>query len=392
MPSPTTPQTKHPDASAPIIAKGLDGVIVDTTAISEVTSVGEHSSLVYRGYPAQDLAEKCSFEEVAYLLWYGELPNRDQLADFSSRGREVRAISPDLLEVLSRFPRSAHPMDMVRTAVSWLGMEARDTLSLATDLHRTQQASIELMAKAPTIVAACLRLRRGEEPIEPDLELMYSENFFNMCFGRVPEPEVVKAFDVSMVLYAEHSFNASTFTARVTASTLSDVYSAVVAAIGSLKGPLHGGANEMVMHMLQEIGEPGKAKKWVLDALAAKKKIMGFGHRVYKKQDSRAPTMDKYGRGLAKRLGDTKWHDIAAVVEKTMIEAKNIYPNLDFPTGPAYYLMGFDIDFFTPLFVMARISGWTAHIMEQMRGNRLIRPLAEYVGPPLRQVVPLDQR
>jgi 2-methylcitrate synthase len=213
-----------------------------------------------------------------------------------------------------------------------------------------------------------------------------------MCFNHVPDAEVLKAFEVSMVLYAEHSFNASTFTARVVTSTTADIYSAVTAAIGSLKGPLHGGANEEVMYMLKEIGEPSKAKQWVLDALAQKRKIMGFGHRVYKKQDSRAPTMDRYGRLLAKKLGDTKWHDIAEIVEKTMIETKNIYPNLDFPTGPAYYLMGFDIDFFTPLFVMARITGWSAHVIEQMQNNRLIRPLSEYTGPGEREVKGIDQR
>src|SRR4051812_32548326 len=221
-----------------IIAKGLDGIIVDTTAVSQVTP-GDVSSLVYRGYPVQELAEHCSFEEVAYLLWYGELPNRDQLADFSSIGRESRPISKPLLDAIKMFPKTAHPMDAVRTGVSWLGMEAKNTLSM--DAAATQRASIDLMAKIPTIIAATYRTRHGKQPIEPTTDLGFSENFFCMCFGDVPDAETIKAFDVSMILYAEHSFNASTFTARVVTSTMADVYSSVTAAIGALKGPLHGG-------------------------------------------------------------------------------------------------------------------------------------------------------
>ena len=374
----------------PTIAKGLEGIIVDNTAISEVTS--ETSSLVYRGYPVHELAEQCTFEEVIYLLWYGELPNVEQLADFSSRTREVRGISPDLLATIRKFPKTAHPMDVIRTGVSWLGMEAKETIGLGTDVPRAQRVAIELLAKIPTIVASGVRARQGKEPIGPTDDLTFSENFFRMCFGKVPDSQIVRAFDVSMILYAEHSFNASTFAARVIASTLADIYSAVTGAIGALKGPLHGGANEAVMHMLIEIGDPSKAQAWVLDALAQKKKIMGFGHRVYKKQDSRAPTMDKYGRALAQVKGETKWHAIADVIEKTMIEKKNIYPNTDYPSATAYYLMGFDIDLFTPLFVMARIAGWCAHIIEQMTSNRLIRPLSEYTGPKERHVLPLEQR
>ena len=371
-----------------IIAKGLDGVVVDNTAVSQVTS--ETSSLTYRGYRAQDLAEKCTFEEVAYLLWNGDLPTKSQLDSFTTTAAALRALDPTLVEVLQKVPKQAHPMDIVRTGVSWLGMEEKDTLHM--DLGRTQQAAMKMLAKIPTIIAIAYRGRKGQPVIAPRQDLGYAENFFNMCFGKIPDAQVLKAFDVSMTLYAEHSFNASTFTARVVTSTLADIYSAVTAGICSLKGPLHGGANEEVMHMLKEIGEPSKAKAWVDDALAKKKKIMGFGHRVYKKQDSRAPTMDKYGRELAKKLGNTKWHDIAAIVEKTMIEQKNIYPNLDFPTGPAYYLMGFDIDFFTPLFVMARITGWSAHIIEQMQANRLIRPLSEYTGAGEREVKGIGER
>lgn len=372
----------------PTIAKGLDGIIVDTTSISHV--MPETSSLTYRGYRAQDLADQCTFEEVAYLLWHGELPTHAQLDQFSQQARSLRPLDANLQKAIVSFPKTAHPMDMVRTGVSWLGMDEKDSLHM--DLPRTQQAAMKMLAKIPTIVAACYRTRKGEPIIPPSPDLPYSEDFFHMCFGKIPDAAVLKAFEVSMVLYAEHSFNASTFTARVVTSTMADIYSAVTSAIGSLKGPLHGGANEEVMHMLIEIGEPAKAKQWVLDALASKKKIMGFGHRVYKKQDSRAPTMDRYGRALAEKLGQNKWHEIASIVERTMIDTKNIYPNLDFPTGPAYYLMGFDIDFFTPLFVMARITGWCAHVMEQMQANRLIRPLSEYVGPAERAVVPMEKR
>ncbi len=372
-----------------IIAKGLDGIVVDNTSISEVTS--ETSSLTYRGYPAQELADQCTFLEVAYLLWNGDLPSAQQLADFEKAERAHRALDANLIKALGEIPKQAHPMDIVRTGVSWLGMEEPDSLHM--DLDRTRVAALKMLAKIPTIIAIGYRVKKGLSIIPPRQDLSFTENFFNMCFGKIPAAEVLKAFEVSMVLYAEHSFNASTFTARVVTSTMADIYSAVTAGICSLKGPLHGGANEEVMHMLKEIGEPSKAKPMgALDALASKRKIMGFGHRVYKKQDSRAPTMDRYGKALAKKLGDTKWHDIADIVEKTMIDTKNIYPNLDFPTGPAYYLMGFDIDFFTPLFVMARIAGWSAHIIEQMQSNRLIRPLSEYTGPGERAVKGIGQR
>jgi 2-methylcitrate synthase len=374
--------------SAVNMHKGLEGVVVDATAISQVTP--DTSSLIYRGYPVQELAEHCSFEEVAYLIWNGELPTRTQLDAFTREERSHRPISQALQDVMKQFPRDAHPMDVVRTGVSFLGMEDPTATQVSADVQKLQ--AMKLLAKAPTIVAAGQRLRKGLQPIDPHPGLGFSANFFHMCFGSVPADEVVKAFDVSMILYAEHSFNASTFTARVITSTMADMYSAVTGAIGALKGPLHGGANEAVMHMLKEIGDPSKAKAWIEDALKNKKKIMGFGHRVYKKGDSRAPTMQKYGLKMAQYKGETKWHDIARVAEQTMIAAKNIYPNLDFPAGPAYYLMGFDIDLFTPLFVMARMSGWTAHIMEQMADNRLIRPLSQYTGTPERKVAPIQDR
>jgi 2-methylcitrate synthase len=370
------------------IHRGLDGVVVDTTRISKV--MPEINSLVYFGYPVQDLAEQCSFEEVAWLLWHGELPNAWQLATFQATERSRRNLSPASLAVIQQAPRTAHPMDLLRTAVSFLGMEdpTPEKEDAATNLDR----SISLLAKIPTMMGAFYRGRRGQEVIPPRADLSIAENFFHVCLGRVPVPEVVRAFEVSLVLYAEHGFNASTFTGRVVVSSLSDIYSGVTAAIGSLKGPLHGGANEAVMHTLLEIAEPARARDWMLAALAQRRKIMGFGHRVYKKGDSRCPTMSKYARNMTALTGQGKWLEICDILAETMAQKKGIYPNLDFYSGPAYYLMGIDIDMFTPIFVMSRVTGWTAHIMEQLGANRLIRPLSQYTGPAERRVVPLQQR
>jgi 2-methylcitrate synthase len=370
------------------IHQGLDGVIVDTTSISKV--MPEINSLVYRGYPVQELAEHCSFEEVAWLIWNGELPTKKQLTEFMEMGRGQRALSKDLLAVILKSPRTAHPMDVLRTAISFLGSE--DTELDISDRETNLKRSISMMAKIPTIIAAFYRHRKGQDFIPPRSDLGFVENFFNMIFGKVPTPEVVKAFEVSMVLYAEHGFNASTFTARVVVSSLADIYCGVVGGIGSLKGALHGGANEAVMHMLLEIKEPSLAKDWMLKALAEKRVVMGFGHRVYKSGDSRVPTMTKYMRKMADFTGNKKCLEISDILAATMIEQKKIYPNLDFPSGPAYYMMGFDIDMFTPFFVMARITGWTAHIMEQQANNRLIRPLSKYTGPAQRSVVPIEKR
>jgi len=371
-----------------VIHHGLDGVVVDTTSISKV--MPEINSLVYRGYPVQELAEHCSFEEVAWLIWHGELPNSKELAEFLVAGRSQRALSHNLLTVIQNIPRSAHPMDVLRTAVSFLGTEDAELSKSAAATHFKRSSS--MMAKIPTMIAAFYRFRKGQEFIPPRSDLGLVENFFHMIFGQVPAAEVVKAFEVSMILYAEHGFNASTFTARVAVSTRSDIYSGVVAGIASLKGPLHGGANEAVMHMLLEIAEPTHAKEWMLTALREKRVVMGFGHRVYKNGDSRVPTMKKYARKMAAFTGQSKWLDIEDTLEAVMLEQKNIYPNLDFPSGPAYYMMGLDIDMFTPFFVMARITGWTAHIMEQQANNRLIRPLSKYTGAGERHVVPLQQR
>jgi 2-methylcitrate synthase len=281
-------------------------------------------------------------------------------------------------------------MDALRTAVSFFGME--DASPEKEDAATNMSRSIDLMAKIPTMIGAFYRFRKGQEFIPPRADLSMAANFFHVCHGRVPAPEVVRAFDVSLTLYAEHGFNASTFTARTVVSSLSDLYSGVVGGIASLKGPLHGGANEAVMHMLLEIDDPKKARDWMLKALKDKRKVMGFGHRVYKNGDSRVPTMKKYAQKMAAFTGNKKWLEIADILEATMLEQKNIHPNLDFPSGPAYYMMGIDIDMYTPIFVVARITGWTAHIMEQLANNALIRPLSQYTGPGQRSVVPLEKR
>ena len=370
------------------VNKGLAGVITDDTSVSKV--MAETNSLTYRGYAVQDLCQKCSWEEVAFLMVNEELPSSKKLADFIEKEKGYRNISKDLLDVIHKFPKAAHPMDTLRTCVSYLGMEDKRIWdnSLVTNMDKY----IQMLAKIPTIISATYRCKKGEKIIAPRNDLTASENFFNMCFGKIPGKEVIKAFDVSLILYAEHSFNASTFASRVITSTTSDIYSAICGGIGALKGPLHGGANEQVMHMLKEIGEVKNAKKWILDALAKKKKIMGFGHRVYRSGDSRVPTMTKYAEKMASITGGEKWIQISNILKDTMIKEKNIYPNLDFPAGPAYYMMGFDIDMFTPLFVMSRITGWTAHIMEQTADNRIIRPLSDYIGSAQRKVLSIEER
>ncbi len=364
------------------VRRGLDGVVADTTAVSMVNP--ETNSLLYRGYPVQELAAACGFEEVAHLLLHGELPSAAELAAFQRAGRALRELPPTLPPALAALPLDCHPMDVLRTAVSLLGAgdHREDDGSLEANLAK----GLSLLAKLPTVVAAEQRRRRGQRPIPPDPGLSFTDNFFHMCFGALPEAEVHRCFEVSLILYAEHSFNASTFTARVITSTLSDLYSAVTGAIGALKGPLHGGANEAVMVMLEEIGDPDRAESWLTGALAEKRTIMGFGHRVYKHGDSRVPTMQAALERLAEARGGQRLLELQTRLARAMVETKGIHPNLDYPTGLAYHLMGFDTPTFTPIFVMSRVTGWTAHIVEQLAHNSLIRPLARYAGPAERQV------
>ena len=376
----------------PDIRKGLNGVVADYTAVSKVNP--ETNSLLYRGYPVQELAEHCTFEEVAYLLWNGELPNEQELADFRGGCMANRDIDEELIQVINFLPKDCHPMDVLRTAVSYLG--THDPEKFTTDAAHLQSIGRQLLAKLPTIVATDIRRRQGKEYIAPSKEKGFSENFLWMVFGddeKSPAniPSDIEAFEKTMILYAEHSFNASTFTARTIASTMSDGWSAITGAIGALKGPLHGGANEFVMHHMEEIGDPAKAEEWCLNKLKNKELVMGFGHRVYKKGDSRVPTMEAAFKKLAAEHPEKdsqKWVEMYDIMAKTMYEntSINIRPNLDFPSGPAYYILGFDIEFFTPLFVMSRITGWTAHIIEQFENNSLIRPLSAYNGPDERHV------
>jgi citrate synthase len=318
------------------------------------------------------------------LLWHGELPDDQQLALFTQRERAARRLNRSMLSLLAKLPDTCHPMDVVRTLISYMGAEDSEEEDSSPEANYAK--SLRMFAVLPTIVAADMRRRRGLAPIAPHSHMSYAQNFLHMCFGDVPEQVVVDAFEQSMVLYAEHSFNASTFAARVVTSTQSDIYSAVTAAIGALKGPLHGGANEAVMHDMLEIGSAKNASEWLQGKLPRNEKIMGFGHRVYKNGDSRVPTMKRALERVAAARDGQRWLDIYEILEQGMQGANGIKPNLDFPTGPAYYLMGFDIGCFTPIFVMSRITGWTAHIIEQTASNALIRPLSEYVGPPQRAV------
>lgn len=364
------------------IHKGLAGVVVDSTAISSVDP--DSNSLLYRGYPVDQLAQRCVFEEVAYLLWHGELPNPDELAAFQGRGRSQRELPGPVVDAVLALPTTCHPMDVVRTAVSVIG--AHDPTAQDPSREANLAKSVRLLAQVPAVVAIDQRRRRGQEPIAPRDDLKFAENFFWMTFGEVPDPVVVKAFEVSLVLYAEHSFNASTFTARVIASTLSDLHSAVTGAVGALKGPLHGGANEAVMATFAEIGSADRAAAWLDAEMAAKRKVMGFGHRVYKHGDSRVPTMRAWLGRLVEHYDRPDLLDLYTALEDAMTQRTGILPNLDYPTGPAYHLMGFDTPTFTPLFAAARVVGWTAHVMEQLASNSLIRPLSQYDGPARRDV------
>ena len=370
------------------IKKGLLGIVVDETEVSKV--MPEINSLTYRGYAAQDLCEYCRFEEVAYLILNKDLPNTIELRKFEKEEKNNRELSKNLYEIIKHMPKKSHPMDVARTAVSVMGLEDKETQDSSKEANLRK--ALRIFAKTPTALAAFYRIRNGKKIIKPKKTLTFAENFFYMCFGKVPQKDIVKAFDVSLILYAEHSFNVSTFTARTITSSLSDIHGAITGAIASLKGPLHGGANEEVMHMMNKIKKPENALKWINNALKNKEVVMGFGHRVYKSGDSRVPTMRQYFGKVAKLKKDKKFEKIYDIVEKVMIKEKNIHPNVDYPTGPTYHLMGFDTDFFTPIFVISRITGWSAHIMEQHAANKLIRPLASYKGSKHRKVLQLNQR
>ena len=371
--------------------KGLAGLIAGDTTISKVDI--ETNSLWYRGYDINDLCAQASFLEVAYLLLHKDLPNAHQLEEFESFERTNRSIPREMYTVFENMPKNAHPMDVLKMGVSMLGsFDKENNLGSNSHIQNLRKAML-LLSKIPTVVASSYRISQGQSPVEPNSELSFSENFLTMILGeKTSDPLSIKTLDNSLILYAEHGYNASTFSARVTAATLSDLYNAVSSAIGTLKGPLHGGANEQVMYMLQEIGTPEKAKQYTLDKISSKEKIMGFGHRLYRTGDSRTAVIKNLGQQLAKQKGITKWHEISDIMEETMITEKQIYPNLDFPAATAYYLLDIPIELYTPIFAASRITGWAAHILEQHDDNRLIRPGCEYVGPSSRKVTPISQR
>jgi citrate synthase len=368
-----------------IYSPGLEGVIAGETAISTITG-----GLRYRGYPVVELAEKSTFDEVAFLLLHGELPARSQRAEFNQRLASAQKLPSVLSELLTKLPKDAVPMDVVRTGVSILASydpEVNDNRR-AANLNKAER----LLAKIPLIIAESYRATKGQPVVPPKPELGFAANMLYMLNGKPPSAEDAKAFDVSLILYAEHEFNASTFTARVVCSTESDLHSSIVAAIGALKGPLHGGANEKVMDLLLATGGPDKAEAWIRDALAKKLKVMGFGHRVYKHGDVRARVLKEYARQAAQRAGTTQWESAAETIEKVMETEKNLFPNLDWPAGRLYHAMGLETPLYTPFFVASRVTGWSAHVIEQLEHNRIIRPRSRYTGPEEKHVTPIAER
>jgi 2-methylcitrate synthase/citrate synthase II len=372
----------------PNYSPGLEGVYAGVTQISEVNS--DPSYLLYRGIHIAELAKKATFEETAYLLLYGKLPNSEELATFLDILTRSRYLPVEVVAALRLVPKTSHVMDIVRTGFAMTAPFDPDYSF--SDHGANIRKAIHIIARAPVLVAAAYRLRTGQEPIPPDPDLGTAANFLYMLSGERPDAYTERVMDSSLILYAEHGFNASTFACRVTVSTLSDIYSGIISGIGTLKGPLHGGANEEAMKMLLEIGTPARAEEWIRDALATKKKIMGFGHREYKHGDPRAAVLTGMAKELGERIGNTTWGHIAAHLERVMVEEKGIYPNVDFPTAYLYYLLHIPIDLYTPIFVLARVAGWSAHAVEQLANNRLIRPRAIYEGPRDVKFMPLADR
>lgn len=372
----------------PGYSPGLEGIIAGASAISKVDPAGDE--LIYYGYKVSELCEKSSFEEICYLLLYGGLPSKKEFDAFKTKLIQERGVPKEILEFLCRMPQGAHYIDILRSGASLFAHYDPQTEDNSRNAEFSK--SIRLIAKIPTLLAARVRASKKKNPVLPHPSLNHAANFLYMVNEKEPDPDFAKALDVSLICYAEHGFNASTFAARVAASTLADMHSSIVGAIGALKGPLHGGANEKAMYMLLEIKEPSKAEKYIRDKLAKKEKIMGFGHRVYKKKDSRAPIVKKYALKLAEKLGDKKWHEISDILERVMMDEKKLFPNVDFPAAVLYYLLGLPIEVDTPLFVVARLSGWCAHIMEQRIDNKLIRPESHYTGPKPKDYVPMNNR
>jgi citrate synthase len=372
---------------------GLAGVPAARTSICQID--GNVGKLQYRGYPIEVLAERCTYEEVAYLLLFGELPTQSQLDEFRQELISERGLKFRIIDVLKILPESGHPMDALTAAVAAMGMFYPGDHVADPEFRRL--CAVRLISKMPTIVAAWHRIRRGDDPIKPNPELSHAANFLYMLEGEVPTTLAARVFDVALILHAEHSMNASTFTARVTGSTLTDPYAVVASAIGSLAGPLHGGANERVLETLHTIGETSShaVRRWAEDRLARKEKVMGFGHRVYKVKDPRATILQELATQLFTKYGSTRDYDLAVELEQQMTElvgSKGIYPNVDFFSGIVYEKLGIPVDLFTPIFAISRVSGWLAHLLEQLEANRIFRPSQIYVGESDRDFVSLEER
>ncbi len=375
------------------VKKGLEGVVVAESALSFIN--GDEGRLIYRGYEIEDLAQKASYEEVLYLLWHGELPTEDELADFSESMAAERQLDEDVLDTVRKLAEAdEEPMAALRTAVSMLSAyDADDSSSEPTDREVNLKKGQCITAKIPTIVAAFKRIRNGNDPVEPREDLGHAENFLYMLNDEQPDEVLAETFDMALVLHADHGLNASTFSSMVTSSTLSDLHSAITSAVGTLAGPLHGGANANVMKMLKELDESGKdAKTWVDDALDRGERIMGFGHRVYNVKDPRAKILGEKSEELGEAAGDTKWYEMSVEIEEYMKNEKGLAPNVDFYSASTYYQMGIPIDLYTPIFAMSRVGGWIGHVLEQYEDNRLIRPRAKYTGSKQEEWVPVEER
>ncbi len=369
-------------------AEGLRGVVAAQSAIGDVDGV--KGILIYQGYDIHDLAENSTFEEVIFLLWNGRLPKSDELAELKAEFRANYAAPADVIALMKQFPKTADPMDVLRTAISALDFYDMD--GHGTDRENATRAAVKLTAQIGTIAAAWDRIRNEKDVVAPDANLSIAENFLYMLRGEKPDADEARMFDVCLILHADHELNASTFTTRVVAGTLADIYGAVTAGIAALAGPLHGGANTNVMKMLIDIGDIEKIDAWVKKALEEKRKIMGIGHAVYKTEDPRATWLRKYSNHMAEKKGEPKWFEMSKRIEQIMNEEKGMFPNVDFYSASTYYLMGIPLDLFTPIFAVSRISGWTGHILEQYGNNKLIRPRAEYIGKHDQKYVAMDER
>ena len=367
---------------------GLRGVVAAQSSIGDVN--GEEGILIYQGYNIHDLAENSTFEETVYLLWNGRLPNKSELDELKAEFQTNYEVPSQIIEMMRTFPKDSVPMDVLRTTVS--ALDFYDKEGHGTDRKNAVKTAVKLTGQLPTLVAAWDRIRNGQDVITADKSLSIAENFFYMLRGEKPSEDEARMMDVCLILHADHELNASTFTTRVVAGTLADIYGAVTAGIAALAGPLHGGANTKVMETLLEIGSPDNAEKWLEEKLANKEKVMGIGHAVYKTEDPRATWLRKFSKQMGEKKGEMKYYEISEKIEKMMLDQKGMYPNVDFYSASTYYLMGIPLDLYTPIFAMSRVSGWTGHILEQYANNKLIRPRAEYIGERDLKYTPISER